>query len=63
MVLAFLNSWKKDHFMTRKVTEIKISRTSLGVQWLRLCTPNAGGMGLIPGWGTKIPHATQHGQK
>ena len=26
-------------------------------------TSNAGGMGLIPGWGTKIPHATRCGQK
>ena len=32
-------------------------RTSLVVQWLRLCTSNAGGAGLIPGQGTKIPHA------
>ncbi|TEA28488.1 hypothetical protein DBR06_SOUSAS2010115, partial [Sousa chinensis] len=44
---------------------------SLVVQWLRLCTPNAGGLGLIPRQGTrshmpqlrvhvlqlKIPHA------
>ena len=27
------------------------------VQWLRLCTPNAGGPGLIPSQGTKIPQA------
>ena len=27
--------------------------TSLVVQWLRLCTPNAGVMGSIPGQGTK----------
>ena len=27
-------------------------RTSLVVQWLRLCLSNAGGMGLIPGQGT-----------
>ena len=20
------------------------------VQWLRICTPNVGGMGFIPGW-------------
>ena len=33
--------------------------TSLAVQWLRLCTSNAGGMGLNPGGGTKILHATQ----
>ena len=45
--------------------------TSLAVQWVRLCAPNAGGPGSIPGWGTrshrpqlrvrmqqlKIPHA------
>ncbi|TEA30634.1 hypothetical protein DBR06_SOUSAS4110079, partial [Sousa chinensis] len=37
---------------------------SLVVQWLRLCSPNAGGPGSIPGQGTrshmpqlKIPHA------
>ena len=46
--------------------------TSLVVQWLRLCAPNAGGPGSIPGQGTrahmpqlrdcmphvKVPHAT-----
>ena len=37
--------------------------TSLMVQWLQLRAPNAGGMGSIPGWGTKIPHATQRGPK
>ena len=26
--------------------------TSLVVQWLRLCAPNAGDPGSIPGWGT-----------
>ena len=35
----------------------KISQlgTSLVVQWLRLCAPNAGGLGSIPGRGTR-PH-------
>ena len=28
----------------------------LVVQWLGLHISNAGGMGFIPGWGTKIPH-------
>ena len=32
-----------------------IFRTSQVVQWLTLCAPNAEGVGLIPGWGTKIP--------
>ena len=27
--------------------------TSLVVQWLRLCTPNAGGVGAIAGQGTR----------
>ena len=37
--------------------------TSLAVQCLRLCTSTAGGMGLIPGRGTRILHATHCGQK
>ena len=28
------------------------------VQWLGLCTPNAGSPGSNPGWGTKIPQDT-----
>ena len=36
---------------------------SLVVLWLRLCASTAGGTGSIPGQGTKIPHAAQHGQK
>ena len=37
--------------------------TSLVVQWVRLHASNEGGAGLIPGWGTKIPHTAQYGQK
>ena len=33
------------------------------VQWLRLCAPIAGGMSSIPGWETRIPHATGHDLK
>ena len=32
-------------------------------QWLRLHASNIGIMSLIPGWGTKIPHATWYSQK
>ena len=39
------------------------TRTSLAVQWLRHWAPTARGVGLIPGWGTKIPHAWWQGQK
>ena len=37
--------------------------TFLVVQWLRQWAPTTRGLGLIPSWGTKILHATQHGQK
>ena len=41
----------------------RIIGTSQVVQWLRLRSSNAGGPGLIPGWGIKILHTTHHGQK
>ena len=37
--------------------------TSLGVQGLGLFTFNAEGRDSIPGQGTKVSHAAQHGQK
>ena len=37
--------------------------TSLVIQWLRLYTPKAGGMGSIPSWRNKILHATQMAKK
>ena len=38
-------------------------RNFLVVQWLGLSALTARGPGSISGWGTKIPQATQHGQK
>ena len=38
---------------------LKVHRTSLAAQWLRLCASTAEGVGLIPDQGTKIPQATQ----
>ena len=35
---------------------------SLVVHWLKLHASKAKTTGLIPGWGTKIPHATQYHQ-
>ena len=40
-----------------------MSGTSLRVQLLKFLTSTAGGMRSIPGWGTKIPHATAHRAK
>ena len=37
-------------------------RKTKGLTW-RSSGSNAGGMGSIPGQGTKIPHAMQHGQR
>ena len=33
------------------------------IQWVRLHASTAGGVGLIPGRGTEIPHPAQCGQK
>ena len=33
------------------------------IQWLRLHTPTSGGMGVIPGWGAKIPHVAKKLEK
>ena len=41
----------------------EILGTSTMVQWLQPHAPNAGDMGSIPGWGTRFPHAAQHGHK
>ena len=43
--------------LTRRtfVTFIRwMTGTSLGVQWIKLCTSNVGGVGSVPGLGTKI---------
>ena len=34
-----------------------------GLPWLRLGASNAKGTGLIPDWGTKVPHALQQKKK
>ena len=39
------------------ILKIATYGTSLVVQWLRLCTPNAGGPGSILGWGNKFPYS------
>ena len=39
------------------------NRESLVVQWLELCALTAEGLGWIPGQGTKLPQAMQHGIK
>ena len=48
-MLAPFQNWLKYHTMG----------TSWVEQWLRLCASTAGGVGSIPGWRTKIPHAGQ----
>lgn len=48
---------------TLKNTQNAYWTTSLVVQLLRFCTYNVEGLGLIPDWGTMIPHATWHNQK
>ena len=46
----------------KKKKKKEVLRTFLVVQWSRLHTSNAGGVGSIPGQGTKISHAAQYRQ-
>ena len=52
-----LNLPRKSHF-----SKVHGFGTSPADQWLRLCAFTAGGMGSIPGQGTKIPHPLKCGQ-
>ena len=42
---------------------VKKAGNSLAVQWLELCASTVGGLGLIPGLGTKILHAQWNSQE
>ena len=65
-------AWRSTiHRVTKSRTRLKrvniqpkhcIAGTSQ-VQWLRLCTSNAEGLGSVPVRGTNIPHAAQLNQK
>ena len=66
--LSYNDPWRHyvhEDIMLREISQIK--KTSIGaslvVQWLGLHTFTAGGTGLIPALGTKIPHAMWYGQK
>ena len=64
-IMAELNSCDKDSETTRpqKIKMLTTWGTSLVVQWLRPQASHARGTGQIPGWGTKIPHVVECGQK
>jgi len=51
------------HMMPNCSTKITASRNSPEVQWLGLGAFTAEDPDSTPGWGTKIPQATWHGQK
>ena len=53
----------RTQYMLAKKKKKKQPQTFLPARWLRLWTLTAGGMGLILGWGTKIPHAMWCSQK
>ena len=67
--MHFLKSLLHEEYHTRYSFELCLLHltlrlgTPLAVQWLRLCASSAGGAGLIPVQGTKIPHATESNQK
>ena len=54
---AEIQKWIKQTRAKKNKTNKKEKETSLAVQWLWLRTPNAEGVGSIPGGKIKIPHA------
>ena len=55
-LLASLRPFWRNHSLMQQT----LRGSSLAVQWLRLCTPNAGGPDSTPGQGTRS-HMTQQG--
>ena len=50
---------KKNNSAKNKVQNRIKARTSLVIQWLRICLPVQRNSGSIPGQGTRIPHAIE----
>ena len=48
-----LNKFYLNKAVKKGNTKNASTGTSLVAQWLRLCAPNAGGLGSIPGQGTR----------
>ena len=61
-IMVILDGSFKKIFFLGKISTV-LQGTALVVQWLRLHAPNAGGLGSVPGWGTKIPYAACLGRK
>ena len=51
--MPFAETWRDLGMIILSKLEKQILGTSLVVQWRGLPTPNAGGLGLIPGQGTR----------
>ena len=63
MVVVCKITWcYKDQLYTKN-TGIQERWDFPGTQWLRFHASSTGGSGLIPGWGTKIPHVIWCSQK
>ena len=60
----FFNSqtFKQKNFQLKMHLKVE-QENSLVVQWLGLCIFTDEDLGLIPGWGTKIPQAVWNNQK
>ena len=61
--IFYIQRHKEESTMTSILKRNRKEETSLVVQWLRPCAPNAGGPDSIPSQGTKILHAKKIGGK
>ena len=62
--LIRVDVWQRPHYCKAIILQLKKwLGTSLVVQWLRFHASTVGSIDSIPGWRTKIPDTTWHGQK
>ena len=61
--VLYPESYSKYGDVSTLVCKMRLTGTSMVVQWLRLGTSNAGDASLIPGYETEIPCDMQCGQK
>ena len=54
---------KEQKLREEKISVLRKALDSLEIQWLGLRTSTTKGTSSIPGWGTKILHATRYSRK
>ena len=56
--IGFVSLENPNNIILKDILKTSQLRTSLVGQWFETSSSKAGGEGLIPGWGARIPHAS-----